>query len=63
MEAMGILTFFILFGVPAVAIIMTVCLFVHCEHDYKKVEYMGKGGTTKNVLVCSKCGKIKYLRG
>lgn len=63
MTPIGILTFFILFGVPAVAIIMTVCLFIHCEHDYKKVEYTGRDGTTRYVLVCSKCGKTKYLRG
>ena len=63
MTSMEILGAFMLLGVPAIAIIALIGLTNRCNHDYKKVEYMGRGGVTKYVLVCSKCGKTKYLRG
>jgi hypothetical protein len=58
-----ILAAFMLLGVPTIAVIAMIGLINRCKHDYKKVEYMGRGGVIKYVLVCSKCGKTKYLRG
>ena len=59
-ETLGAL---MLLGVPTIAFIALIGLTNRCKHDYKKVEYKGRGGVTKYVLVCSKCGKTKYLRG
>ena len=51
-------------GMPVISIIGAAVCSNRCKHDYKKIiKYMGRGGTTKYMLVCSKCGKTKYLRG
>ena len=46
-----------------IIIILEVWCGYRCNHNYKKIEYMGRGGITRYILVCTKCGKTKYLRG
>lgn len=50
-------------GIPVISIIGADIYANRCKHDYKRVQYTGRYGVTKYVLVCSKCGKTKYLRG
>lgn len=50
-------------GMPIISIIGAAVYSNRCKHDYKRVQYTGRCGVTKYVLVCSKCGKTKYLRG
>lgn len=51
------------FSVASAIVVFAIWCNYRCNHIYKKIEYMGRDGTTKYVLVCSKCGKTKYLRG